>query len=1511
MVENTQINESELDVDLSRTILPNEPEINPPFDIASAAVGTVSPFIDTTPVDSLVDVSSKVDTSPDEQVEPSIIEQTRRDNQRTEQFPGISSFLWDAVKNKYDDAVSGKIEGTEKMTPSQARRFVVESGGYGPDAIPEIADMLVFMGSGDGKSVRVFDEVEDATNELGSEVPYYLKPVGTMKYGTFMNTNWKEPTYRQGLEKIVEDISQFIGSDEVERYVDRQLDVLEAYAEVLPTGALKLIEGLALLPIVALQYVPRSDEAMRMAIDALWKGAPFKGVETYQKRIESEVFLKGLSSDVREYFEDAQNMLTRTIGSKESKVYDYFTTRVLQTATSFYLPIGSFSTPYNIIRSAIGPRGKKLIEKSVEITGNLNLSAAIVKAKPKNVIPRSTMKKIERNLAKKWMRTSLGAPIPREFSNIDSTLGGALAFETTLTLLADSNFKYLVAFPMLIAGIFLSPGRMANYVKVKHQVGAVPKALFNFRNYMYNIGDALYAHKPKDRSKLQRNFLAGRGLEPDQIQKIVNEGRLGIVAGAMSMGRRAHKDLQGLKDSFINLEKTNPAAHAELLVRYTDNMAMYDELAKLANAAIPATSKQVVDVYLNNLLEISYFEVLLKHGLAMREGMRFSSKKLPLYFSLREMQANMQLIKKANVDLMKSVRNDIGIPDSSSMKEFVSFATRIDNALSGSIEESSKRIQSLLSARKIEVNTAKEIAKNNLEIVLTKHSPTGTPAEKAALQTNTIRDAFFKDQAEASKFYNDIDLDTRLGVREVTEFKDFVLSKLTPGGSEALKGKVPYTVMEADPSPLANVNVPESSVLDAIDEFAGLSIKGTPLRKINNQLILKTFEDNNDAFAQNMLMQADDHIGRVRQNADGTPFDYASIPKADAINQFMRIKDEGLLTLIPVNMTIRQHKNIMSKLGKIYADNIGNIKGHTTMEFMEQLEKVLDSVPENISRTVLGYKAARNIFKTEFVPRWKRGIGSIFMKTVKSGSEKRISDEAIFKTYFSDIDKIVERSESLSSLLYTLRSASVNKETGKMTLVPEGKRENYEATIKLVNFGLLENLPNMTSYQISKIVGTYGKGSNLNILHKDVETSLINYGESLKTGALLSRKNVENSLKELSSGVENLTRYRQDTISKSVIRILSKTEEPGTLFTDKIKVYKSEGLTASEIETYSKFLRTTEGKDRLVEAVPDITVQKGITEDIGVIAGKPIPEDELTFTAFEAISKMTNNFKGHTFEEATLLLPKGSSEDAINKLVAESVIEAKKMQEIVASFYAHDIISSSIIITGKKITKMVFDSDGKQVQVLEEIIDSAVLTRKLDATKDIREKLLTPEHNAHLEKVLEYDIKLSATVEEASTAYGLARPFAMGNFMSRGFAIARGVLSLRYFAGELTIQRMRLEYVNMVKSLLEDPNAIPIFFEMITPKAAYKLTGLSFKERLDVLAKFWGIKASELDSIDEETAKSLILTGIYTKKQYDDAVKKGNEKQLDKNLSSDVSRKNKKFVSEISRELSNLMDVYQ
>ena len=520
-----------------------------------------------------------------------------------------------------------------------------------------------------------------------------------------------------------------------------------------------------------------------------------------------------------------------------------------------------------------------------------------------------------------------------------------------------------------------------------------------------------------------------------------------------------------------------------------------------------------------------------------------------------------------------------------------------------------------------------------------------------------------------------------------------------------------------------------------------------------------------------------------------------------------------------------------------------------------------------VERMMLAFKETQDVFKNRIVPRWKKGYGENLMRTDdKLGS---VPDEMLFNRFFLN-DQIAERANLFRTLIHKMEEGP-NRE-----LILRDK-EDVDELLKFFKYGLYQKL-NSSDFnfdEVDRILTNYGSkgGTQYDVLDRidpKLKGRLREYRDANSEGWGISHEKVNSVAKGISNLIKGLKTTRLDILKKSGISKLSGLDNPDDFFTQENIFIKSADLTAEDQAIFSDVITESRKQgDWKTRAFGDEPVSRPdgweafpeSEEAVQLLLGRTT--EDISMTPYEFIKRMTKGKDGEPFT-----------------LVVDGREVGKEILEKIREMYAIDIARSSIKVSGRKTTLLGKDKKGNTIPIMEEIIDYPTFIEKLKATEKIRGEIYKGVETQYgsvndlLDEVVEHSEVLSPTTRADTVIGGLATGFRLSSLMARGFAIARGVLSLRYVAGELTLQHMRLQYVNMMKELLVDPDASRILMQLVRHHKSVQIKSmyspLRHKEGLKALAKFMGINASELSGISEDHYNYIVdnngeLSGEQTK----------------------------------------------
>ena len=175
--------------------------------------------------------------------------------------------------------------------------------------------------------------------------------------------------------------------------------------------------------------------------------------------------------------------------------------------------------------------------------------------------------------------------------------------------------------------------------------------------------------------------------------------------------------------------------------------------------------------------------------------------------------------------------------------------------------------------------------------------------------------------------------------------------------------------------------------------------------------------------------------------------------------------------------------------------------------------------------------------------------------------------------------------------------------------------------------------------------------------------------------------------------------------------------------------------------------------------------------------------------------------------------------DQLNTLKAQlkkaGNLTDEEVSNTLASLYVDSLQNNAIKETGKTI---ITDTNGTMIG--ESVIDVSMMRRMLGSDDQEKAKIVKELIGERRYKVWDATMKLMSDraadfrMKEFDIT-GVPRSFSVESFISRFYAINRGVISARYVGTEAVLQQFRSNKFNMIRSVLSDPELGEAFLEMV------------------------------------------------------------------------------------------------
>ena len=1380
-----------------------------------------------------------------------------------------------------------------KLTKPQALNKIVNQATYVDAegiADPKIAEKLVIR-----HNVPVYSNAKDATEELGSEALFYVKPPSPeMPNGVFMNTPKRAPNaaeiktqLKSTFEEIAEDMTPVVN------------EKAAAYLETPGVAGVDALHGLISLPFFADMYIPTVGTTAKLAGDLGWRMATaipsilmykdyydplFGGVEEYGREIDRSPH-HAMLKKMEDIFSPMKTAIERSVGTEEAEWAKSMDTRILKLATEMFVggtPIikggKMLFTPRKTAQFLMnGVRGLETLSASTA------LSRASVAAE-RAVIPK-----------KKWL-----------WREIDGSVGGAVAFEAAKSIVGmvspDNPYADIIALPMMIAGAIVQPGHAIRKSYLNHTVSLYSwfwsgsKGTWRAEDTgFWNIKSPF--DNPEKVEKIQKNYLRSLGVDESIIDGLAAEDNLKKQVYQMKLHKGQRKELGRIQRAFQVLKKDNPVEYEELVKRMELNFKTFTQLQEIATRNLPAGTAEKVSIYLDNLTELGQFEALRAQTMTTSEGWRFG-KRVKLAQPLRAIQKNQDRLRKANVDLLKDILSKYN-PDLDNTKElgkFIKFAELANTNIEVATLKASRYLEKMLEAERTQMTTAADRAlidtrKHIHPDDLRQRIRDGELDYKDA-QKKIFDDIRQEDQNIINNMYREIS-GLREGTLDVRNLRDFLSAKLGTIGTD---------------------DVLPDDIINDITTFAKTQMQPAPIRKISEAITKNSLKhlDNSDLIdALNML---DTKAGILKVDNAGQTIlkDYSGHSKDKLIGRILK-EYKSEIEMFPAEANTGNLIDLMSALGKLEWDNIGTPRGRAYSQLRNKVNEYFDPDVDNFGlrvdeqnlnevdlkkykQDVARLKEIQEVYKKEYVPRYKSRFGKLITAPEGKGN---ISNEALFKQFFLDKNSIEERGESFRLFLTGMRTKQSEVGTGlKYSPEAEEVTRDFEKTYELLKFlkyGLWKRLDdgNLTAGEIDSILTTYGSkgGTQQNIL-KLMDEADSSFSRKRDEGLEVKLRKLQETgdnphkvdLAEASSTINNLnkdlgilTSQKLSVLSNSGFNVMRKGGDPSDFFNTPI-YFKQADFNKEHIPLYEDLLKASE-KGSFGDPV-----ESG--KQLKKIIGQTLEPGEISLTPYEFLKRATNDFT----------------------LVTDGENIGEQLRKSIAQIYAKDILNESVSLTGKKLTFL--DHQTGQ-QVMERVINYPALVKKLDDTVILRRELFGQQAADDLAHVLKNERVLAPSTLQEKAIAGLPTPLTISSGMARCFSIARGVLSLRYFLGETTIRHVRMQYVHMMHELLTNPDNPRLVMETFGTIPGSNIK--SYREGVKVLGKLIGVSAPEIyKAIDSEEWRHLSITGSLSDEKRDMLFKRMETQAMESELKrrKGIARSNRPLIPNPKRSMNILSVEY-
>ena len=980
----------------------------------------------------------------------------------------------------------------------------------------------------------------------------------------------------------------------------------------------------------------------------------------------------------------------------------------------------------------------------------------------------------------------------------------------------------------------------------------------------------------KKRARRTKMYLGGRGLNPQQIKRLENEGRLDEVAGQYLFDedigdvQRFYRAFQDMADG---PQKQELAEMAEASFEALHDIMIYGREMGLD-----------VNVFIDDIVNLASFQQI-KKDLLYSEGAGFLSNLYKGSFQrskLNDMKRNEVLLQESLAGYIQQITKHMEnakkgqVLSPSEMSDVAverghRFLAWANNTAQDILNQSKIADEELLAQLRIagdDVVRTREAVQQHAENMISPRIDLG-PRVQAA-------ERLFYGTEDGSRL-----VQKRLGGVERKGILQQDLEEPSRLFEELLKYDIRF---DADSlyEGIKRTHFDNDEVVEEIFDYIGQGLSGTKrvFRALGTRRV-------NEMTVQD-LPELHDIIRNTKTDPDDiTAFDNAlkgdtgaPLPDNEQLEILKRMS-QGLspqqkLDLLPKEMTMKEVKGLLTHFSRQAFEASGTPRGQAYKTVQDFIHDMLDYHATNVDPSIVeDYTKARLLWK-EYSNRWKRGPLHRSTSTNALG-EKLTPIEGLFDS-FLDPNSPVGIYES-SKIFKQLRMGSpVGIQNIKRN--DEGDILDYDVIYKPYTKNEVAAMDDLMREAIGRSIrtGKINRNNAYEIL--DEYKGLLDepqrqaFLEHIKhTFAHLDEAvNEQRRLtKSLMDNLQNLAATKEKELSKSLLGKLD-AMRGGTVSPNEIvelllkeRSVMSHQLTAKQADLYN--ILNQRAVERTQKGLPETSVTRVEAGQQAVVAGAK-EADELFMTSLDYIRLLTDDFSG---------------------------VVGRQVKEDLDALFLNYIVSNTIKPINAKTVR-----EGKLAY--SRTVDSEAFHDIYEKIGYARKHILGVEENDLLARAYNGTIGVLpfGQISEGAIHMDIPKAMTMQGVVSRVYSWRRGVVGLRYLLGEAAVRELRKGQAEELRKLLTDPDAAELFTALVkdkTPKGLQIPFG-PFRSATRALAYVTGLKVTEVNLLfDDEAKEAFLFRGEMLASVVGKAVRIGEARKKWKDLyGSPPSEKQIKFM---------------
>ena len=533
------------------------------------------------------------------------------------------------------------------------------------------------------------------------------------------------------------------------------------------------------------------------------------------------------------------------------------------------------------------------------------------------------------------------------------------------------------------------------------------------------------------------------------------------------------------------------------------------------------------------------------------------------------------------------------------------------------------------------------------------------------------------------------------------------------------------------------------------------------------------------------------------------------LDKIEGIDQTSR---DALNDILPATIPLNRLLEIRSSVLKEFMKHNGNTKGESLGDLLGVLTRQIDNIQDISPTLAKDYEKAKQIYKDLILP-WKTSLGTQ-------------TKNMVYRP-FNKYDDVLDSDHAFPQLLLAHNYETMTKmfngmfPKGRNPIVRNGKRiDTREEAIRLFQLGIGRTLNG--DYKEIK------DGWIKNVTDAEVGTLFTNGMITAKQAGRLRkvvhiRTNIEEAI------TSEVSKARMAEVKNTIIPKMM--QESGQAIVDYEKTFSRKITNADDLidamlsEGRMEFPVINKGAvegfvKQLEEAVPNKNVVRGQTQFSRLVNNLPEPKQgTITDVLFDVIEKGIKKYEIDPKADGAV------SPDMLSKI--ESLLYERIYKKSFALTPQRKITKSGYADVSKaekpgsigfdKLTQSGLSTDIDIVQYANLLEDMTPMLRKLSKLQDKYNPMRGGKSGETFQKILEiFEASRFAVAKNLNTDIGtVTRGWSIAAWLSRAYAVVRGVVSLRFVATEAFLRIAHKKQMEYLYRVVTNPTSVDMIHNIM------------------------------------------------------------------------------------------------